>query len=57
MLIALINLLKGDNIKVSHNNLWRESRYGKSFNSEGFQAFAVATGVVASMVTIITPLL
>ena len=26
-------------------------------NSEGFQAFAVATGVVASMVTIITPLL
>ena len=26
-------------------------------NSKGFQAFAVATGVVASMVTIITPLL
>lgn len=26
-------------------------------NSEGFQAFAVATGVVASMVTIIAPLL
>ena len=45
MPIALINLLKGDNIKVSHNNLWRESRYRKSFNSEGIRGFIGSKGV------------
>ena len=45
MLIALINLLKGDNIKVSHNNLGRESRYGKSFNGEGIRGFIGSKGV------------
>ena len=45
MLIALINLLKGDNVKVSHNNLWRKSRYGKSFNGEGIRGFIGSEGV------------
>ena len=44
MLIALINLLKGDNIKVSHNNLWRESMYGTAVDIAVIRGFIGSGG-------------